>query len=442
MRIAPRGSVVALIAALAALPAFAAAQHEPRVLIALDSSRSLSAGQSRVGATLARDLYVRLGATTTPSVLTFDDSVHWLARPGQAGAEAALEALRPSGRFTVLNDGLIEGVRSLEGGGSLVLISDGRDENSATTLEDVARLASERDVRVVTLGVGRVDERTMRRLSLLTGGFYGGTVEGADPDALVAQIEALRRQVEAEQAPPAAAPPVEVVAPAPQPTPPVAATAPSPDNSRLLLLLGALVAVAGVVVGALLSRRRAPSGAADEEELDVGTRPGVEVPEAPPGGFAAGAPSAVDEIELARVRGLLPVAAGGLMPVSLDASDALRNLPTGESIEHTVVLTEEVVLTVRAPGKEETSYRLPPGRAIDIGRDAKRNTLAFPDPTLSNQHLRLVLADEEVLLVDLGSTNGVMVQERRVASARLYPGDHFRAGMIEFGLNLRRAGVA
>jgi len=46
--------------------------------------------------------------------------------------------MTPAGRFTVLNDGLIEGVRALTDGGVLVLLSDGKDENSATTLEDAA----------------------------------------------------------------------------------------------------------------------------------------------------------------------------------------------------------------------------------------------------------------------------------------------------------------
>lgn len=423
----------------AALAAVAAGAEEPGVVIALDSSRSLSPAESRSAATLARDLAVRLAATAPTAVLTFDDEVRWLARAGEPGAEAALDALTPSGRFTVMHDGLVEGVRSLAGGGVLVLLSDGKDENSATTLEDVARLASERGVRVVALGAGRVDERAMRRLALLTGGLYAGSAAVADRDALAAEVESLRRQVAAEAAPPPAPAPVEVVAP-----PPVVEVAPPPaprDGARLLLILGALLATLGVIVGFLLARRRPAARAAAGEELDAGTKPGVVVAEsAPPPATAPDAVESVDEISMARLQGRPQVPPGGLSEAPPADAAAMQGLPFSEAIERTLVLTEEVVLTVREAGRPARDYRLPLGRAVDIGRDAQRNTLAFHDATMSSRHLRLALEDGAVLVADLGSTNGVLVQERRVASARLLPGDRFRAGMVEFEIGLRRAG--
>jgi hypothetical protein len=433
----------ALLVATLALAAAASAAQEPSVLIALDSSRSLSAGQSRDASALARDLVARLATTTQPSVLSFDDSVHWLARPGEEGAEAALAAIRPSGRYTVLNDGLIEGVRSLANGGVLVVISDGKDENSATTLEDVARLASERGVRVVTLGAGRIDERTMKRLALLTGGRYAGAAADADPEALVAEIEALRSQVAAEKAPPAATTPSAPSAPVAAATPAPPLPAPATGGSRLLLLVGALVAAAGIVLGFLLARRRtAVEEPAAPEAPEAGTKPGVPAPEPPPAHTREPEPTPVDEAQLARLRRRPPVPAGGLFEVALDDSSAFQRLPFSESIERTLVLTEEVVLTVREPGRAARSFRIPADRAIDIGRDSKLNTLAFQDPTLSVQHLRLALEEGEIFLVDLGSTNGVVFEERRVESARLHPGDRFRAGLIEFELHLHRASMA
>jgi pSer/pThr/pTyr-binding forkhead associated (FHA) protein len=100
------------------------------------------------------------------------------------------------------------------------------------------------------------------------------------------------------------------------------------------------------------------------------------------------------------------------------------------------------VLKVREPGQEARTFRVPPGRAVDVGRDAKRNTLSFHDPTMSVQHLRLVVDEGEAFLLDLGSTNGVLHEGRRVESARLEPGDRFRAGMIDFELVLHRASAA
>lgn len=450
----------------------AAAAAEAPVVLALDSSRSLSAGESRSAGALAKEVLAGLPAGATPGVLVFDDEVRWLARPGTPGGAEALDALTPSGRYTVLNDGLIEGVRALPEGGVLVLISDGMDENSATTLEDAARLASERGVRLVTVGAGRADERTLRRLALLTGGQYAGRSAGLDPAKLGSAVAGLRREVAAEQEArkPKGPTPEEVAAKAaaaaarqaPAPVPAVA----SGPTARWQLLLGALVAALGIVLGFLLARRRA-GASRDSGEGERGTRPGVQWPEsdaapsaAPPTAWAAtgnspgtapgttppassggpfSAPQPIDEVQIARVRLRPAVRPQGLMEISLDETAEFQRLPFSESIERTLVLTAEVVLTVREPGRDPRSYRLPPDRAVDIGRDATLNTLAFQDPTMSTQHLRVVLDDDEVYLVDLGSTNGVLVGERRVDAVRLHPGDRFRAGMIEFELGLHHA---
>ncbi|MBP9145844.1 MAG: FHA domain-containing protein [Thermoanaerobaculia bacterium] len=449
-----------LTMALALIGATAGMAQEVPVVLALDSSRSLSAAESRATSDFAKVLLAGLPGAAKPGILVFDDEVRWLARPGAAGGAEALDAMTPAGRFTVLNDGLIEGVRALGSGGVLVLLSDGLDENSATTLEDAARLASERGVRLVTIGAGRADERTLRRLALLTGGQYAGRVAAADGAAVLSGIQTLRGDIAAEQA--ARAPKPAPVAPVPAP-----ATAesprPAPDSgqpaSSWLLALGAAVAALGVVLGFLLARRRSASAANESSEPDRGTQPGVQWPAAataPGDGTAPGvlavspvpavsaispfkAPQPIDEVQIARVRLRPVVRPHGLFEVSLDETAEFQRLPFSDSIERTLVLTAEVILTVREPGKEPRSYRLPPDRAVDIGRDATSNTLAFPDPTMSTQHLRVALDDDEVYLVDLGSTNGVLVGERRVDAVQLHPGDRFRAGMIEFEIGLHHA---
>ncbi len=57
---------------------------------------------------------------------------------------------------------------------------------------------------------------------------------------------------------------------------------------------------------------------------------------------------------------------------------------------------------------------------------------------MSSQHFRVVLDEGVAYLVDLGSTNGVYLREERVRSARLRPGDRFRAGLLEFELTVRQ----
>ena len=468
-----RSTSLSLIFALALGGATTMLSQEAPVVLALDSSRSLSPKESRAAAALAKELLAGLPPAASSGVLLFDDEVRWLARPGtpgSPGAAAELDAMTPAGRFTVLNDGLIEGVRALDKGGVLVLLSDGRDENSATTLEDAARLASERGVHLVTVAAGRADERTLRRLALLTGGLYAGPVGKLDTAALLQGIEALRRDVEAERLARAPAAPLrELARPSsaisadtdatavPGSVVEVAAPTSGWPSARWLLAVGAAVAALGIVLGFLLARRRAASPAPESPELERGTQPGVHWPEATPAATPSATPSAlaaplpavspfpaprpIDEVQIARVRLRPSVRPQGLMEISLDETAAFQRLPFSESIERTLVLTAEVVLTVREPGREPRSFRLPPDRAVDIGRDATLNTLAFHDPTMSTQHLRVALDDDEVYLVDLGSTNGVLVGERRVDAVHLHPGDRFRAGMIDFEIGLHHASM-
>ncbi|MEO8197823.1 MAG: FHA domain-containing protein [Thermoanaerobaculia bacterium] len=456
-----RRQAFALVLGIAAGGAMAAAAAEAPVVLALDSSRSLSPAESRATTELAKELLAGLPGAAAPGVLVFDDEVRWLVRPGGSGGTSAVDALdslTPAGRFTVLNDGLIEGVRALEDGGVLVLLSDGKDENSATTFEDAARLASANGVRLVTVAAGRADERTLRRLALLTGGLHAGRVGAIDTAALRQQIAGLRTRIAADRA--ARAPKVTPEPPAPSAAAVAAATAalaaqqPAPPAglvaTKWLLPVGGALAALGIVIGFLLARRRA-AAAGESRELDGGTQPGVQWPEAAAAipeptatslstapAFSA-PPQAIDEVQIARARLRPAVRPQGLMEISLDETAAFQRLPFSESIERTLVLTAEVVLTVREPGREPRSYRLPPDRAVDIGRDATLNTLAFQDPTMSTQHLRVVLDNDEVYLVDLGSTNGVLVGERRVDAVQLHPGDRFRAGMIEFELGLHHA---
>lgn len=425
---------------LAVAPAAAAdSESTAPVVIALDSSRSLSPAQSAAAVALAGDLADRLGAAAPVALLTFDDEVRWLAaRPGEAAS--ALAAVTPRGRYTLLHDGLVESVRTLADGGVLVVVSDGKDENSATTLEDVARLARDAGVRVLTVGAGRADERALRRLALLTGGAYLGPLAGAEAGQVAAeaarageQIAAERRARRDREAVEAPAAPLEPVA-TPAPVPP-AATGRGAGFWMLALLA---LALAGGL-GFWLARRRAAPAAEREELPELGTAPGLPLPAvAVPGTPALAAAPPVDAGLVAELRARPLVPPDGLFEISFDDTAAFAALPRLDPFERTLVLTEETVLTVREHGHEARSFRLPHQQAVSVGRDSQRNTLAFNDPTLSAQHFRIALADGLPYLIDLDSTNGVYLREERVSSARLRPGDRFRAGLLEFELQVRQ----
>jgi hypothetical protein len=107
-----------------------------------------------------------------------------------------------------------------------------------------------------------------------------------------------------------------------------------------------------------------------------------------------------------------------------------RRVPVAAAAEpvlHVVVATDETGETRRLPLAAQ---------GLRIGRVAG-NDLVLPSPDVSRQHAVVTLAGEEVLLTDLGSTNGTWLEGRRITgSAKLAPGAHFSIG--PFALNYQR----
>ncbi len=80
-------------------------------------------------------------------------------------------------------------------------------------------------------------------------------------------------------------------------------------------------------------------------------------------------------------------------------------------------------------GDEVYRASLPPGEYV-IGRD-ERAQIQIDHPTISRRHARLVVQDEQVLLDDLGSGNGTMIEGARVRQPReLYDGQTARLGDV------------
>src|SRR5690606_16726550 len=97
---------------------------------------------------------------------------------------------------------------------------------------------------------------------------------------------------------------------------------------------------------------------------------------------------------------------------------------------------------VREPGEAQRSFLLRGDAAFAIGRDPKANTLALRDAALSARHFMVVPEDGAFYAVDVDSTNGTYVNQRRVRAARLSSGDVIRAGQIDFEFRIYLSGLA
>jgi pSer/pThr/pTyr-binding forkhead associated (FHA) protein len=75
------------------------------------------------------------------------------------------------------------------------------------------------------------------------------------------------------------------------------------------------------------------------------------------------------------------------------------------------------------------------GERMTLGR-SRDCDLVLDDPNVSRRHAELRITDEGWTIADLGSTNGIKVGGRRVAKARLSPGDEVTVGLTRLSFEL------
>jgi len=132
----------------------------------------------------------------------------------------------------------------------------------------------------------------------------------------------------------------------------------------------------------------------------------------------------------------------GKPEVSFEADQDIR--AGSFRIESQIVETEVAEATDQVPGPAVAQLRVTSGAdqgkqfVIDqpvktIGR-ASENDIRILDPGVSRHHAEIRAQEEGYLLVDLGSTNGTLVNGENIQSRKLRPGDVIQVGttIMEF----------
>src|SRR5262245_14393240 len=88
------------------------------------------------------------------------------------------------------------------------------------------------------------------------------------------------------------------------------------------------------------------------------------------------------------------------------------------------------ILQSSAPADAPWTFRLKPGTIKTVGR-APRADFIVDAALVSRLHCRLTANDANVEVVDLKSTNGTFVNDKRVDKAMLAVGDRLRVGRVE-----------
>ena|SRR6266700_1711599 len=86
----------------------------------------------------------------------------------------------------------------------------------------------------------------------------------------------------------------------------------------------------------------------------------------------------------------------------------------------------------------EGTFRLPAGAIKTVGR-ASRADFILDVALVSRIHCRLTAGDDQVEVVDLKSTNGTFVNDKRIETAKLATGDRLRVGRVEMTVEKKAA---
>ncbi len=439
--------LVAIVAALgpvgmarAAAPGDGPAR--PQVVCAIDASRSLSNRDVIQIKQNIRALITALPGGTPVGVIAFNDAPVWLAPAGSTKNEAmeALSKLKLGGHYTLLNDALFTAARTMTSGGVIVLVTDGFDENSATTVDDVARICTTNDVHIISTASGhRVNTKSLRRLALVTGGAWEGRLNTAALPNIETAIKAAIDTVTHNRA-------RLRRSPAPAPTPASAGTAArhgrkavetaQPAEFPWWIVWVLILALAVAILVILLRRARTPP----KRICDVC---GAELQP-----WEETCPYCQIR-ELEETMKTQKVAGPSSPEVEEPPTDAsildpaiFTKKPLPEGLEQTMVLTERPVLVLKHRARPARTYTLPPDQVFAVGRAPKVNSLQIDDPTVSAQHFKIVPKDGEFYIVDLETTNGTAVNDERIRVRKLRSGDVIRAGAVEliFKMTLNRLG--
>jgi FHA domain/von Willebrand factor type A domain len=393
-------------AALLPTPSLATAAEAPPVVLAvvIDTSGSLGRQDLDAARELTVEVLAALPASSQAAVFSFDDQAQLvLERTSDAAAvKAAVDGLAKAGSHTALNDALYDASRYLRDAPgrrrAILLVTDGRDERSAVVLEDGLTVAQQSRIPVYCVGVGRVEERVLRRIAKLTEGQY-------HPGVVASAAEIAREILESPEAPASSSSPI-----APAPATPLATLAaasadplPAPPRTSIPPVVWAavgfvLLAVAGSLL--LLATRSRP--AASAARLSRGPRPD---------------PQPDDSSPLTMI-------------APLDVSQ--------EDLQKTMLLQEKPVLVVTGGARLGQIFTLSRGSTISLGR-ARANDVVLDDVAVSSQHCRIRPEGDRFVLQDLESTNGTRVNDRRVKKHVLAEGDVIQIGetRLEFRMDTR-----
>lgn len=425
------------------------------VILALDVSGSM---RGRSMQTIRTSVGKFVGDAQTQdrvSVMTFADEARWDVpfTAQSAQVHQAIDALAPRGHETHLYDAMLSAIDRFDDTMPkrrvLIVMSDGHDEGSIHTLEQVIAEANARHISINTIGIANSDLgylKFLKAASESTGGGYATARSDEELDGLLSHgIAALKqtpvvtfRTLRNDAVPQTVSItinwlPKSITAVAELTTGPQGATGKARriPIAAVLLIIGLVLASLILYLLAGRSRKAPPVSSAAATPPGPPPAPPVSEPGQPSAAVSHGSPR---RMEL-----------NGPPPGSPPLPAPSFNVPTPNASPRAPRQTRLAVEFTASPQKAFALFKAVDGplsgRTIPIDRSpftigaADDNLLPIAgDPTLSGHHARLSLESSILFLDDLSSTNGSYINGVKLAAGRrsLAPGDELRLGRSIF----------
>lgn len=360
-----------------------------------------------------------------------------------------LKTLQPTESNTLLYDGVYDAAQELARQDAerkaILIVSDGNDTRSVTVLEDTVSFARTQGISIYSVGIGKVNRKSLERIAKLTDGKVYSVADAGWVASLGTNVDAQRpvsakpepeQPAVATQKTPVSAP---ALPPASQPAQRPAPVSTEPAPKRFSFPFRAFGIAAGVLVlGAVLfmalrSFRKEPrvcptcGRALEEYQTICPACPTVHMP-VPEPAVQPEKPRTPDSTQEIRAAAQPQAETDeDLIPLEL-----LEKKPvTEESLTKTFVLMETPLLVVRKGRNLGENFSLNRAFPVTIGR-SRVCEIKLDDITISGQHCRIVPENGKHVLCDLGSTNGTFVNEKRVHKVILKEGDIIKVGETQF----------
>lgn len=441
------------------------------IALAVDTSGSMRRrlASAKAGLTAFVD---KLPRDSRLALFSFNDLAFTAVRFGSSRADIdrGINGLMFGGRVTVLYDAIMRALDDLSREQTerriLLVISDGKDENSSTTLSACLTRAESLAIPIYTIGLGvrKEDEAALREIAYRSGSDFC-----LSPDRDSQKLAACFDAVVAGLPPPMVRLVVEGTA-----GKPVSAVGTTADVVMTLGDADREVIVRKTVTIEAAARQSVQSGprtvltlGAERETGGAGFFAGLPPKYIAIAGIALLLLAMIIFIIVYRRRGVAKRSCplcGEVIPDYLedclacsgtesdDADDKRRKRERlskqlvdtspmihalDDRLDQTLVLMEIPSLIHFRGNEVLATYDMTIMHELEVGR-GQDCAIVIRDSSVSTRHARLIREDDEYYIVDLGSTNGTFVNERRVLGepAKLMFGDTIRMGQSTFMLKI------